>query len=215
MGEPTFNENVLEHAKKVRKEIHPYINRSMVHPVVSTMMPKKNKNLVHFLQEWCKIKNDFYKGDAGLQLSINSTSDTQRKNMFSNNSLPLAEISEIGDCLVDPVGRKYALNFALADDYIIDAQKLAKLFSPSKFMVKITPLHKTHSCVDNKIETTEGYTKFTPYKKQEKELKDMGFDVLVFIPSIEEDLGRITCGNAILSGSIPEVEYKIQEGRLN
>jgi len=27
--------------------------------------------------------------------------------------------------------------------------------------------------------------------------------------SKEEDLGRITCGNAILSGSLPECEYKI------
>jgi len=27
---------------------------------------------------------------------------------------------------------------------------------------------------------------------------------LIFVPSSNEDEGRITCGNAILSGSIPE-----------
>ena len=37
------------------------------------------------------------------------------------------------------------------------------------------------------------------YKKVEKELIEAGFDVLVFIPSIDEDISRITCGNAILS----------------
>ena len=42
----------------------------------------------------------------------------------------------------------------------------------------------------------------------EDRLKSVGFDVIVFIPSYEEDLGRITCGNAILSGSKPEVEYE-------
>jgi hypothetical protein len=34
-----------------------------------------------------------------------------------------------------------------------------------------------------------------------------GYDVLVFIASEYEDLGRITCGNAILSGTVPECPY--------
>ena len=36
---------------------------------------------------------------------------------------------------------------------------------------------------------------------------DVGFDVLIFVPSSDEDGGRITCGNAILSGSHPECKY--------
>lgn len=36
----------------------------------------------------------------------------------------------------------------------------------------------------------------------ENKLKQVGFDVLVFIPSVEEDSSRITCGNAILSDKI-------------
>ncbi len=40
---------------------------------------------------------------------------------------------------------------------------------------------------------------YVPYQEVEQYLKDAGFDVLVFIPSIEEDESRITCGNAILS----------------
>lgn len=208
MGEPTWNFNVLEHAKNVRKDLYRYINRSLVHPVVSTMLPNKNKKLMKFLQDWCEIKNYNFRGDAGLQFSINSTSDSQRDVMFSGNSLSLEEISEIGINLPDPKGRKYALNFALADEYEVDAERLSKLFSPKKFMVKITPLHKTDACVDNNIHTSEGYTAFTPYKRQEEDLKYAGFDVLVFVPSYDEDLGRITCGNAILSGTKPEVSYK-------
>lgn len=208
MGEPTWNYSVLDHARVVRKEIYKYIGRSLVHPVISTMLPNKHKSLMRFLQDWCEIKNYNYKGDAGLQFSINSTSDEQRNKMFSGNALSLKEISEIGKNLPMPKGRKYTLNFALADDYEVNAEKLIRLFSPSKFMVKITPLHKTNSCVENNIKTTEGYTAFTPYKKQEKELKDVGFDVLVFVPSYDEDLGRITCGNAILSGTKPEVKYE-------
>lgn len=210
MGEPTWNGNVLDVAMCLKRNIYDFWKESVaVHPVVSTMLPKNNKNLFKFLDIWCSdIKNNLYKGDAGLQFSINSTDDEQRDYMFSGNSLSLDEISEIGKLLPMPIGRKYALNFALADDYIIDANKLAKLFDPNKFMCKLTPLHKTTSCSENKIETTLGYESFTPYKDKESELKRVGFDVIVFVPSYDEDLGLITCGNAILSGSVPSVNFK-------
>ena len=207
MGEPTWNFEVLKNAMNLHKLVKPYIGNSMIHPVISTMLPKNNARLIEYLQEWCDIKNYTYRGDAGLQFSINSTDNTQREEIFSGNSLSLEEISEIGKLLPDPIGRKYALNFALADEYIIDAQRLASLFSSKKFMCKITPLHKTESCEQNGIETTGGYESFTPYQKAETALKNAGFDVIVFVPSYDEDLGLITCGNAILSGSKPKVKY--------
>ena len=207
MGEPTWNFEVLKNAMNLHKLVKPYIGNSMIHPVISTMLPKNNARLIEYLQEWCDIKNYTYRGDAGLQFSINSTDNTQREEIFSGNSLSLEEISEIGKLLPDPIGRKYALNFALADEYIIDAQRLASLFSNKKFMCKLTPLHKTESCEQNGIETTGGYESFTPYQKAETALKNAGFDVIVFVPSYDEDLGLITCGNAILSGSKPKVKY--------
>ena len=200
--------DVLQCAREIRRAIRPYIGRSLVHPVVSTMLPKANKNLIPFLQEWVEIKNYEYRGCAGLQFSINSTDDTQREYLFSGNSLSLAEISEIGKLLPDPVDRKYALNFALADDTIIDAEKLASLFNPHKFMVKITPLHKTNACENNNLKTSGGYDFFTPYKDKEQALIDAGFDVIVFVPSYDEDNGLITCGNAILSGTEVKVKHK-------
>ena len=208
MGEPTFNHRVLNNAMILPDLIKPLIGDSLIHPVISTMLPRSNKNLSTFLTRWCHLKNEIYNGDAGLQFSINSTNDQQRFEMFNNSSLPLYRIMSLGQSLPTPLGRKYTLNFALADNYEVDAEKLIKMFDPNKFMVKITPLHKTKSCVDNNIKTSGGYTEFTPYQKIEQELKDVGFDVLIFIPSIDEDLGRITCGNAILSGTMPETDYK-------
>jgi len=37
------------------------------------------------------------------------------------------------------------------------------------------------------------------YKQFEQPLIEAGWDVIVFIPSKEEDEDRITCGNALLS----------------
>lgn len=209
MGEPTWNMNVLHFTRNMRKELRPYIGRSLIHPVISTMLPKENKTLNEYLNDWIEIKNDVFRGDAGLQFSINSTSDAERNNMFSGNSLTLNEISEIGKMLDMPKGRKITLNFAVAD-YEVNAEKLRSLFSPNKFVIKLTPMHKTHSALENRIETVGDYTTMYPYQKIEEDLKKVGFDVLVFIASKYEDLGRITCGNAILSGTKPGCPYEIK-----
>lgn len=58
------------------------------------------------------------------------------------------------------------------------------------------------------IQTSGGYDSFVPYKKVEEDLKANGFDVIVFVPSYDEDNGLITCGNAILSGKKPTSSYK-------
>lgn len=209
MGEPTFNFNVIKHAKLVRGDIYPFINRSLVHPVVSTMLPKNNKRLMQFLQDWCEIKNDIFRGDAGLQFSINTTNESDRQDIFNGSSLTLKEISEIGRLLPDPNGRKYALNIALVDGLEVSGDRMRELFSPNKFMCKITPIHKTKSSEKHNIHTRNGYKEFYPYKKCEEELKEAGFDVLVFVPSFDEDEGLITCGNAILSGSLPKCDYTV------
>lgn len=212
MGEPSWNPDVLKVSYDLHKIARPFVGNSLIHPVFTTMCPNKNKRLFEMLQEWTNdVKNDLFCGDAGLQLSINSTSDKQRNEMFSGNALSLGEIADIVRDLPVPRGRKYALNFALADDYEVNAEKLSDLFSPDKCMVKITPLHVTHSCIENHIQTSDGYKSFVPYQKAEKDLIKAGFDVLIFVPSSDEDEGRITCGNAILSGSVPECDYKIEK----
>lgn len=147
------------------------------------------------------IKNLDYNGQTGLQLSINSTNDEQRNKMFNNKSISLKELSEIMEDVDEPIGRKYCLNFAYSTDFEIDADKLKSLFDIEKFMVKITPIHNNNACRENNIETVDGYKYYYPYKKVEDELKSVGFDVLVFIPSMDEENGLVTCGNAILSGS--------------
>lgn len=209
MGEPTWNPEVLKFSWAMRDEIFPYIGDSVIHPVVSTMMPRMNIKLLGYILEWCKIKNDCFKGEAGLQLSINSTSDTERQNMFNGNSMTLSEISNLMDKMPAPVGRKYTLNFAVAG-YEINGAKLAKLFNPEHFIVKLTPMHKTSTAISNGIKTEGDYTTFYPYQEAEQSCKEAGFDTLVFIASEYEDLGRITCGNAILSGSLPDCPYSIK-----
>lgn len=200
MGEPTFNFNVLEFTSKMlRPLVDQYISAKTIHPVVSTMLPKSNKRLEEFILKWCEIKNEEYNGEAGLQFSINSTDDEQRKDQFNDMSLSLNEISVLATKLPMPKGRKYTLNFAVTANTILNAKRLSELFDKNKFIVKITPIHETNSAVTNGFDVTTSYTDYDVYRKFEQPLIAEGWDVIVFVPSKEEDSDRITCGNALLS----------------
>ncbi len=200
MGEPTFNFAVLDFAKNtLRNLVSKHIKAKTVHPVVSTMLPKSNKKLEEFLLEWCYIKNEVYNGEAGLQFSINTTDNKQRNEQFSGMSLSLEEISKIADKLPMPKGRKYTLNFAVTSQTVLNAKELSRLYDKEKFIVKITPIHETKSAVQNGFDTTTSYDDYDVYRQFERPLLDEGWEVIVFVPSKEEDSDRITCGNALIS----------------
>lgn len=203
MGEPSLNaNNVLGF---IEEDLVGLVNRNMkadvIHPVFTTMCPKSigKRQLEKVLGAFCSIKNEVYGGEAGLQLSINSTDNDQRQNLFNGMSLSLNEIANIAAYLPMPKGRKYTLNFPVTRDTILDAEELSNLFDPQKFIVKITPIHETKEAKSNGILTDGGYERYDVYRQFEEPLLAMGWDVIVFVPSKEEDEDRITCGNALLS----------------
>ncbi len=199
MGEPTWNQDVLAFGIALKGVVRKCgLRADTVHPVVSTMLPRANTKLENFLHVWCSIKNDLYGGEAGLQLSINSTSDKQRLELFDSRSLSLSAISKIADKLPMPKGRKYTLNFPVTAQTILDAKELTSLFDKDKFIVKITPIHETASAIENGFEVT-GYSDYNVYRMFEQPLLEEGWDVIVFVPSKEEDSDRITCGNALIA----------------
>jgi 23S rRNA (adenine2503-C2)-methyltransferase len=200
MGEPTWNPEVLDATKWLKTHIDPEYK---IHPVVSTMMPRKNIWLKTFIHTWMRIKNRLLQGNAGLQISINSTDEEERHLMYQGNGCTLEEIGKIMEGII-PNGRKITLNFAVAN-YTINPYRLLKYFPPDDFIIKLTPMHKTKTAQNMGIETAGDYTTYEPYKELEEALKKVGYEVLVFIASYEEDMGRITCGNAILSGTKPEL----------
>jgi 23S rRNA (adenine2503-C2)-methyltransferase len=206
MGEPTWNPAVLDVAKWLKHHVD---DTHKVHPVVSTMMPRKNEWLKTFIHTWMRIKNRLYRGEAGLQLSINSTNEEERTNMFMGNAHSLLEISRIMEGII-PSGRKITLNFPVCD-WELDPDKLLDFFDPERYIIKLTPMHETISALTHSLWTEGDQTTLFPYKEKEEALKAAGYDVLVFIASKEEDLGRITCGNAILSGIDIPVEHEVIE----
>lgn len=215
MGDPIFNPDVFTFVERLyncKRRIKEKTGLSIetLHPVLTTSLPRKLNSLESRILQWCDIKNNLYNGQANIQFSINSTNEEQRIEMFNGLSLTMEELARITDKMPDPISRKYTLNFAYSTDFEVDADKVKRLFDPEKFMCKITPIHNNNACTENGIETVGGYDSWLPYKKPEEDLKKAGFDVLVFVPSMDEENGLVTCGNVILGGST----IKAEQGKL-
>ena len=200
MGEPTFNSNVITSAEYIAKMLgdeNSDVTFDEYHPVVSTMMPKANKNLKEFLHRW--VETGFVYGGEdgfGLQFSINTLDEDDRNAMFRNRSMSLQEISDVIRELPMPKKRKYTLNFAVTSKSNLDVDLMNKYFDKDKCIVKITPIHETVEAVDEGYEIVKN---FDVYEKFEQPLVDDGWDVIVFVPSKEEDADRITCGNSLIA----------------
>ena len=200
MGEPTFNPNVITSAEYIAKMLgdeNSDVTFDEYHPVVSTMMPKANKNLKEFLHKW--VETGFVYGGEdgfGLQFSINTLDEDDRNAMFRNRSMSLQEISEVIRELPMPKKRKYTLNFPVTSKSNLDVELMNKYFDKEKCIVKITPIHETVEAVDEGYEIVKD---FDVYEKFEQPLVDDGWDVIVFVPSKEEDADRITCGNSLIA----------------
>lgn len=200
MGEPTFNPNVITSAEFIAQMLmseNSDVTFDTYHPVVSTMMPKSNKNLKEFLYKW--VTTGFVYGGEdgfGLQFSINTLNENDRNEMFRNRSLSLQEISDIIKELPYPKKRKYTLNFAVTSKSNLDVDLMNKYFDKEKCIVKMTPIHETVEAVDEGYEIVHD---FDVYEQFEQPLVNDGWDVIVFVPSKEEDEDRITCGNSLIA----------------
>lgn len=200
MGEPTFNPNVITSAEFIAQMLmseNSDVTFDTYHPVVSTMMPKSNKNLKEFLHKW--VTTGFVYGGEdgfGLQFSINTLDENDRNEMFRNRSLSLKEISDIIKELPYPKKRKYTLNFAVTSKSNLDVDLMNKYFDKEKCIVKMTPIHETVEAVDEGYEIVHD---FDVYEQFEQPLVNDGWDVIVFVPSKEEDEDRITCGNSLIA----------------
>jgi 23S rRNA (adenine2503-C2)-methyltransferase len=218
IGEPAVNPHVFEFTRWL------YVNKKqlvddlglrleVIHPVLTTSLPKKFKKLEERIFEWIDIKNNLYNGQAGLQFSINSTDEDQRTDMFNDGQLHLKEFAKMAEKFPEPLGRKYCLNFAYATSFKVDPKFIKDNFDSNKFMVKITPIHNNDECRQNGIETVGGYDSYLPYKAVEEGFKQAGFDTLVFVPSMDEEDGLVTCGNAVISSG--DVKTKDTELKIH
>lgn len=188
MGEPTLNPFVLA----VLEDLPEIYHSKGLMPCISTIAPKAATN---FLNELMEIKEELYSnGHFQLQFSIHSTDEKVRKKIIPYKIWSLEEIAEFGESYWSKNDRKITLNFAAERNNPIEPEKLINLYDPKKYFLKLTPINPTEKVKAHSIQSliTTELDEFASQKIQA--LKEIGFEVLLSIGEIEENLIGSNCG---------------------
>ncbi len=191
MGEPSLNPDVLE----VLDELPELYHAPGLMPSLSTVAPKGSEN---FMDRLLEIKfNRYAGGHFQFQFSIHTTDETLRDEIIPVKKWSFAEMSAYGERFYAPGDRKITLNFALAQNMPVEPGILLNYFDPDKFLIKITPLNPTYQALENNLTSyIDPYVEDNGYEIVEA-LKQAGYQVIVSIGEVEENLIGSNCGQYI------------------
>jgi 23S rRNA (adenine2503-C2)-methyltransferase len=188
MGEPSFNNAVL----KVLRDLPGLYDIPGFIPSLSTIAPKGTQA---FFNELLAIKKELYAKTFQLQFSIHSTKKAQRDHLIPVRKWEFQEIASYGKQFFDPGGRKITLNFALAQNTVLDPAVLRKHFTPDLFIIKLTPVNPTFKAAKNKLHSL--ITEEHPGTDLREKLEALGYEVILSIGEWEENRIGSNCGQYI------------------
>ncbi|MBA3045179.1 MAG: radical SAM protein [Candidatus Thermoplasmatota archaeon] len=189
MGEPTLNPQVLVFLRNLATQNHENLVISL-----STVGPSQ---CAPFIQELRKIKDAGFRGRFQLQFSIHSTDDEARRRLIPVKGLALPEIAVLGRQFRSPGDKKITLNFIVMKDVPIETQRIARLFDPENFLIKLTPLNPTYRAQYHKI--LPGFDPENPVAVNElvREFETLGFETILSIGELEENQIGSNCGQYV------------------
>ncbi len=211
MGEPSLNSNVLD----VLDELPALYSAPGLMPSLSTVAPKGSDG---FMERLLEIKYSKYSGGHfQFQFSIHTTDETLRDQIIPVKKWSFSEMEAYGERFYAQGDRKITLNFALAQDMPVEPNVLLDHFDPGKFLIKITPLNPTYRALENNLSSyIDPQMEENGYEIVDA-LKIAGYQVIVSIGEVEENLIGSNCGQYIkrhLSASQPIPDgytYSIQD----
>jgi 23S rRNA (adenine2503-C2)-methyltransferase len=191
MGEPALNDRVLEVLEELPKRYH----APGLMPSISTIAPAGRE---HFFERLLEIHHMVYTGGHfQFQFSIHTTDEIRREQLMPVKKWSFVQMAAYGERFYTPGDRKITLNFALAQGAPVDPEILLKHFNPDIFLVKITPLNPTYkareSGLTSYIQPSEDGESYTVIKA----LRQAGYQVILSIGELEENLIGSNCGQYI------------------
>jgi len=192
MGEPALNPDV----NKVMRKLPEIYDAPGLMPCMSTIAPS---NAQKFMDEMLEIKDELYsEGKFQLQFSIHSTDEKTRKKVIPYKIWNLKEIAEYGDIFWKKGDRKITLNFAAEKSNPLDPDKLAEVFNPKKYFIKITPINPTGIAKAHSLQSMIDVETGEFAKQKIKAIEANGFEVLLSIGELDENHIGSNCGQHAL-----------------
>ena len=188
MGEPALNDAVLD----VLEELPLRYDAPGLMPSISSVAPFGTDA---FFERLLDIKNRLYSdGHFQFQFSIHTTDLALRDELVPVKKWGFAKMAEFGERFYSEGDRKITLNFALAQGQPLDPAILRKYFSPDIFLIKITPLNPTYRAMENQLETYIDPDADISEDVVVAALEEAGYQVIVSIGEVEENLIGSNCG---------------------
>ncbi len=204
MGEPTFNQGVLQFLTALPHRYPP----ARVTVLLSTVGPARSER---FLEELLAVKaQHFGSGGLTLQLSLFTTDEALRKQMVPIKAMSFEALSAYGTRFVETgtVRVKVWLNFPAARELPVEAERLAVLFSPEVFAVKLSPINLSAAAVKS------GFTSLSEDPAQTRGLVEQlvarGYEVKVTDAEGRDD--PTGCGHFTSAGLSPTVPRRVIRG---
>jgi 23S rRNA (adenine2503-C2)-methyltransferase len=193
MGEPSLNPAVLE----VLRLLPSVYDASGLMISLSTVAPGRAGG---FFDELIRIKENLYRaGRFQLQYSIHTTDQEKRRELIPVRTWTFEQMAAFGErfCRPSEGDRKVTLNFAPVMGYSIDPMVIRESFDPDRFLIKLTPLNPT-------LRSSEGGMRSvidpdSPQTGQAliDEFTREGFEVILSIGKVEENMIGSNCGQFI------------------
>ncbi len=188
MGDPAFNDAVLE----VLERLPARYDAPGLLPSISTVAPAGRAGFLEALRE---IKQRRYEGGRfQMQFSLHTTDEAARSRLIPTHTWSLEAIAEYGSRFFSPGDRKITLNFAPVESMPLDPEMLVGLFSPERFLVKLTPVNPTHAAVRSGLKgridpaDPEGNARIV------RAFRAAGFDTILSIGELRENVIGSNCG---------------------
>jgi len=188
MGEPSFNPAVLA----VLGRLPERFDAPGLLPSISTVAPAGRDQ---FFEELRIIKDRYYgAGRFQMQISVHTTDEMARRKLVPVRSLDLAEMAALGDRFFAPGDRKVTLNFAAVRGMPVEPSVLAPLFSPERFLIKLTPVNPTRSALRSGATSLIDPADEEANRACAARFETLGYDTIVSVGELEENAIGSNCG---------------------
>lgn len=187
MGEPSLNDAVPSFLLRLKRRTPSAV------PCIATIVPSGRES---WFERLVKLRDLF--DDFQLQFSANSTDDRIRDKLMPYPKMPWEWMAAYGMRFYREGQRKVCLNFALAPDIPVDADRVRRIFAPEWFVIKLTPLNPTVTGRENGMSPTESTSAAERMlETKAREFSSLGFSVVQSIGNMEENLIGSNCGQAV------------------
>ncbi|HSF81764.1 MAG TPA: hypothetical protein VLA49_11050 [Anaerolineales bacterium] len=193
MGEPALNPAVLQ----VLRLLPQRYQAPGLMPSISTIAPKATES---FFEELLQIKEQHYSGGRfQFQYSLHTSDQTIRDTLIPVKKWDFSQMAAYGERFYKPGDRKITLNFALAENLPIEAGVLLNYFDPNKYLIKITPINPTSRAKQNNLVSHIDPNQPESGKSIAHDLSCAGYQVIISIGEVEENLIGSNCGQYVLN----------------